>query len=90
MTMNITIYTTQVCPYCVRAKELLKRKNLSYHEIKVDQDPEQREIMLQKSNGRRTVPQIFLNDHHVGGCDDLYQLEQSGELDRLLEQLSQS
>ncbi len=79
----VIIYTTQNCPYCLRAKALLDRKGVSYQEIKVDLDPEQRDIMITKS-GRRTVPQIFIDDKPIGGFDDLYVLDQTGELDRLL------
>ncbi len=83
MPAKIVIYSTAVCPYCVRAKDLLDRKGAHYEEIRVDLDPEQREIMIEKSN-RRTVPQIFIDDFHVGGCDDLMALEQSAKLDALL------
>ncbi|MBI1275625.1 glutaredoxin 3 [bacterium] len=79
----VTIYSTTVCPYCVRAKELLKRKGVSYAEINVDDDAE-RAKMIEKSGGRRTVPQIFIGSTHVGGCDDLYALEREGKLDALL------
>ncbi|MBM5781869.1 MAG: glutaredoxin 3 [Pelagibacterales bacterium] len=80
---NITIYTTNVCPYCVRAKSLLQRKNVEFSEIKVT-DNTIKEEMIKKSGGRMTVPQIFINDFHVGGCDDLYALESQGKLDELL------
>lgn len=80
---NVVVYTTQICPYCTRAKQLLDRKGIAYKEIRVDEDDKQRDIMIEKS-GRRTVPQIFINDKPVGGCDDLYALNQSGELDNLL------
>lgn len=81
---KIDIYTTQVCPYCVRAKMLLDRKGVSYNEIRVDQDPIERQKMEQLS-GRRTVPQIFINGQHIGGCDDLYALEAQHKLDALLQ-----
>ena len=68
---NVLIYTSDICPYCVRAKQLLKAKGLVYTEIRVDLDDTEREKMIERS-GRRTVPQIFIDDHHVGGCDDLY------------------
>ncbi len=68
---NVVIYTTEVCPYCVRAKQLLDRKGMSYIEIRVDLDPAKRDEMIAKS-GRRTVPQIFIGDQHIGGCDDLH------------------
>lgn len=76
----VTIYTSATCPYCDRAKMLLKRKNIAYTEIRVDQDSEKR-IEMQNKSQRKTVPQIFIGDHHVGGCDDLYALEAAGQLD---------
>jgi glutaredoxin 3 len=79
----IKIYTTPICPYCVRAKALLRKKGAPYEEIDVFMDPDKREEMETVSH-RRTVPQIFIGDRHVGGCDDLYALEQTGELDPLL------
>lgn len=81
---QVEIYTTQVCPYCVRAKDLLLRKGVTPVEIRVDSDDAAREAMLQRANGRRSVPQIFINDIHVGGCDDLYALESAGKLDEML------
>lgn len=82
---KVTIYTTAYCPYCIRAKQLLKERGvLDYEEIKVDQDPAQRQIMMERS-GRRTVPQIWIGDTHVGGCDDLFALDRKGELQPLLE-----
>ncbi|RTK92458.1 MAG: glutaredoxin 3 [Rickettsiales bacterium] len=80
---KIIIYTTTICPYCDRAKALLKRKNLSFEEINVE-DENTRNLMVQKANGRKTVPQIFIGDYHVGGCDDLYSLEQNNKLDELI------
>lgn len=80
---RIVVFSTSYCGYCDRAKALLERKGADYTEIRVDEDEEQREIMMERS-GRRTVPQIFINDKHIGGCDDLYALEKAGELDRLL------
>ena len=82
---KVIIYSTQVCPYCIRAKQLLDRKGVKYTEIKVDEDLKQREIM-EKITGRRTVPQIIINDQPIGGCDDLYALERAGKLDSLLNQ----
>jgi glutaredoxin 3 len=79
----ITLYVTGWCPYCDRAKGLLTGKKLVYQEINVDDDAKFREEMVGRS-GRRTVPQIFIGDTHVGGCDDLFALEGSGELDRLI------
>jgi glutaredoxin 3 len=83
MQPKVIIYSTQQCPYCDQARALFDRKKIAYTEIKVDQDSAQRDEMI-KLSGRRTVPQIFINDHHVGGCDDLYALERAGELDALL------
>ena len=80
---NLVLYGTKFCPFCVRAKQLLNQKKLSFEEIRVDQDAEQRNIMRERSN-RTSVPQIFYGDHHIGGCDDLYELERTGELDKLL------
>lgn len=77
---NVVIYTTLQCPYCVRAKHLLQRKGVEYQEIRVDLDVEQMHQMIQRSQ-RKTVPQIFIDDYHVGGFDDLATLEVSGELD---------
>ncbi len=81
---KIEIYTKKICPYCQQAKQLLDKKGASYQEIAIEQDDELREQMLQRSNGRRTVPQIFIDDRHIGGCDDLYALDRSGGLDPLL------
>jgi glutaredoxin 3 len=80
---EIIIYTTGYCPYCVRAKELLKRKGQSFTEINAEDDAV-REEMVAKSGGRRTVPQIFINGQHIGGCDDLYALDKAGTLAPLL------
>jgi len=79
----VTIYVTDWCPYCRRAKNLLTQKSLAFNEINVDDAPALREEMIARSN-RRTVPQIFIGEKHVGGCDDLFALEESGELDRLM------
>lgn len=81
---QITVYSTTVCPYCVRAKMLLDKKGAAYEEVNLNKNPERRDEMLQKSGGKRSVPQIFIGDKHVGGCDDLYELELDGELDKLL------
>jgi glutaredoxin 3 len=79
------MYATAVCPYCIRAEQLLKRKGVTAIEkIRVDLDPARRDEMLARSNGQRTVPQIFIDDLHVGGCDDLYELDRHGKLDSLL------
>lgn len=80
----VRIYTTPICPYCARAKALLKKKGVEAEEIDVFMDADARRDMSEKSGGARTVPQIFIGDTHVGGCDDLYALEQNGKLDRLL------
>lgn len=80
---KIVIYTTKICPYCVRAKALLDRKGAKYEEINVE-DEKEREKMIVKASGRRTVPQIFIGDFHVGGCDDLHALDAQGKLDQLL------
>lgn len=69
---EVIIYTKTTCPYCIRAKQLLKQQQLSYQEIKIDEHPEKRAEMIEKSNGRTTVPQIFINGEHRGGCDDLH------------------
>lgn len=81
---HVEIYTTQVCPYCVRAKDLLKRKGIDPVEIRVDTDDSARDQMLARASGRRTVPQIFIDNIHIGGCDDLYALESAGKLDGML------
>jgi glutaredoxin 3 len=81
---KITIYTTPICPYCVRAKALLKKKGAAFDEIDVFMDADARAEMQQKAHGGRSVPQIFIGDTHVGGCDDLYALESRGQLDPLL------
>ena len=82
---KIEVYSTAVCPYCVSAKNLLKSRGLEWTEVRVDTDPVQREAMLARSGGRRTVPQIFINDQHVGGYDDLVAADRSGKLAQLLE-----
>ena len=82
---EVTVYLSDWCPYCQRAKGLLERKSASFREINVEDDPKFRSEMLARSGGRRTVPQIFIGERHVGGCDDLFELERSGELDRLLQ-----
>ena len=81
---DIVLYSTGWCGYCDRARALLERKGVSYREIKVDEDMTERQAMLARTGGRRTVPQIFIGDRHVGGFDDLYRLEKTGELDTLL------
>jgi len=81
--MNVTIYTTRFCPYCVHAKSLLDSKGVPYKEIPVDGNPGLRLEMGNKA-GRNTVPQIWIGDEHIGGCDELYALERNNQLDRLL------
>ena len=80
---EILIYTTSLCPYCTMAKRLLTRKNTTYKEINVDFEPGMRKEMMQRSN-RRTVPQIFIGNKHIGGFDDLYALDRDNQLDPLL------
>ena len=81
---TVEIYTTPYCPYCIEAKALLQRKNVAFTEIDVSGDRELRMTMVQRANGRSTVPQIFIGAVHIGGCDDLYELESGGKLDPLL------
>ena len=80
----VEIYTTPFCPYCLDAKALLKKKNVVFTEIDVSRDRTLRSTMTVRANGRTTVPQIFIGTTHVGGCDDLYELEDAGKLDPLL------
>lgn len=80
---EVIMYSTGSCPYCIRARDLLNEKNISFTDIRVDLQPELREEMIVKS-GRRTVPQIFINGQAIGGCDDLYALEAQGKLNQLL------
>ena len=79
------MYSTSWCGFCERARGLLRRKGVEFSEIKLDETPEERETMMQRSGGRRSVPQIFIGERHIGGYDELAALERSGELDRLLE-----
>lgn len=81
---NVEIYTWQTCPYCIRAKLLLWWKGVNYTEYKIDGDGGARIRMAERANGRRSVPQIFINNQHIGGCDDLYGLDRQGNLDPLL------
>lgn len=83
-TPEIVMYSTAFCGYCQRARNLFEAKGVAVNEIKVDEDLAQRDIMLKRSGGRRTVPQIFIGDRHVGGYDDLAALNRAGELDKLL------
>lgn len=81
---KVTIYTTAFCPYCHSAKALLRRKNVEFSEIDVSYDAQERQRMMAKAQGRRTVPQIFIGETHVGGSDELHALERQGKLDPLL------
>jgi glutaredoxin 3 len=81
---DVVIYVTGWCPYCQRARGLLSKKGIQFREVDVDDDPQLREEMIARS-GRRTVPQVFIGEKHVGGCDDLFALDGAGELDRLIQ-----
>lgn len=81
---KIEVYSGDYCPYCVRAKQLLAKKSLEFIEYNVQREPERRHEMAQRALGVRTIPQIFINDKHVGGCDDLYALDRDGKLDSWL------
>jgi len=81
---SVTIYTTSMCPYCHAAKDLLRKKGADFEEISLDGDRAGRAAMSEKSGGRTSVPQIFIGATHVGGCDDLYDLESDGKLDGML------
>ena len=83
---KVEIYSTRYCPYCIAAKALLTRKNIAFTEIDVSGDPEGRSKMVERANGRMTVPQIFIGKVHVGGSDDLHALERAGKLDPLLKE----
>ncbi len=82
---KVEIYTWSYCPFCIRAKGLLTEKGVKFTEYCIDGDNEARAIMTQRANGSRTLPQIFINDQHIGGCSELYDLEASSELDPLLQ-----
>ena len=86
MNPKVEIYTWSRCPFCIRAKGLLKEKGVEFIEYVIDGDDEARQVMSVRANGRRSLPQIFINDRHVGGCDDLYDLEYQGQLDEWLQQ----
>ncbi len=81
---QVTIYTKAYCPYCVRAKSVLDNKGVGYQEIRIDEQPELRPEMIERAGGRTTVPQIFIGERHIGGCDDMLALNASGQLDPLL------
>ena len=82
-TNTLVIYTSSLCGFCYKAKSLLKRKNILFDEINIDIDYEKREEMINRSNGKTSVPQIFFGDHHIGGCDELYELEHENGLEIL-------
>ena len=86
VTANVEIYTWQTCPYCIAAKMLLFIKGVKFTEYKIDGDRQARDKMAERSNGKRSVPQIFIDDSHVGGCTDLFDLEKQGKLNPLLQQ----
>ena len=81
---KVEIYTWQYCPFCIRAKSLLKKKNINFTEYKIDGDEDARTLMIERADGRRTLPQIFIDNKGIGGCDDLYTLENENKLDELL------
>lgn len=84
MSAKVEIYTWSTCPFCIRAKNLLKKKGVDYIEYCIDGDEIARDKMIDRANGRSSLPQIFIDDAHVGGCDDIYGLESQGKLDALL------
>jgi len=83
---KVEIYTWSTCPFCIRALALLKRKGIEFQEYCIDGDRQAKSAMAERANGRQSVPQIFINDQHIGGCDDIYALESAGKLDALLQQ----
>ncbi|MBD2047545.1 glutaredoxin 3 [Coleofasciculus sp. FACHB-64] len=85
MAPKVEIYTWSSCPFCIRAKALLDKKGVDYIEYCIDGDEAARAEMAKRANGRRSVPQVFINDRHIGGCDDTYALEAQGKLDPLLQ-----
>ncbi len=82
---KVEIYTWQYCPFCIRAKSLLNKKNINFTEYKIDGDESAREKMSKRANGRRSLPQIFIDNDGIGGCDDLYLLEEENKLDALIQ-----
>lgn len=84
MTAKVEIYTWSTCPFCLRAKSLLNRKSVNFTEYSIDGDEGARAKMAQRANGRRSLPQIFINDNHIGGCDDIHGLDRQGKLDEML------
>ena len=81
---KVEIYTWQYCPFCIRAKSLLNKKNIEFIEYKIDGDESAREKMSERANGKRSLPQIFIDNNSIGGCDDLYSLEEEKKLDSLI------
>ena len=81
---KVEIYTWQYCPFCIRAKSLLKKKNVNFTEYKIDGDEDARVLMIERADGRKTLPQIFIDNEGIGGCDDLYALENENKLEALL------
>lgn len=84
MTAKVEIYTWSTCPFCLRAKSLLNKKGVNFTEYSIDKDEDARAKMAQRANGRRSLPQIFINDNHIGGCDDIHGLDRQGKLDEML------
>jgi glutaredoxin 3 len=82
---NVVIYSSNACPYCIKAKKLLEAKGVNYKELRIDENPDFIDEAVKRSGGRTTVPQIFIDDFHVGGCDELYALDRENKLDSLLE-----
>jgi glutaredoxin 3 len=87
---GITVYSGPGCPYCDRAKMLLKKKGAAFEDINVRADPAKLDEMMKKSGGKQTIPQIFIGDRHIGGCDEIYALDAAGKLDGLLAKFSSS
>ena len=81
---EVIMYSTAMCPYCIRARKLLDKKGVTYTDIRLDEQPERREEMIQRANGRTSVPQIFIDDYHVGGFDDMSELDFDDKLDPML------
>jgi glutaredoxin 3 len=84
MAANVEVYTWRTCPFCIRAKALLARKGVEFTEYSIDGDEDARDKMAQRANGKRSLPQIFINNVHIGGCDDIHALDAKGKLDELL------
>ncbi|MBD2598043.1 glutaredoxin 3 [Nostoc spongiaeforme FACHB-130] len=84
MAAKVEIYTWRTCPFCIRAKSLLTSKGVDFIEYSIDGDEDARDKMAQRANGKRSLPQIFINDRHVGGCDDIHALDRQGKLNELL------